>query len=57
LPLLEALMDDPSDYVRRSVANHLNDIAKDHPQLGAAWLERWLPGASAERCRTTRAAP
>lgn len=31
LPLLEGLADDPSPYVRRSVANHLNDIAKDHP--------------------------
>lgn len=49
LPLLEALLDDPSDYVRRSVANHLNDIAKDHPHQLADWLERHLPGASAER--------
>ena len=49
LPLLATLQDDASDYVRRSVANHLNDIAKDHPQLVALWLERHLPGASAER--------
>lgn len=49
LPLLEALLDDPSAYVRRSVANHLNDIAKDHPHRLADWLERHLPGASAER--------
>jgi 3-methyladenine DNA glycosylase AlkC len=49
LPLLLALQDDPSDYVRRSVANHLNDIAKDHPGLVAEWLEAHLPGASAER--------
>lgn len=49
LPLLEALQDDPSDYVRRSVANHLNDIAKDHPALVADWLERFVPSASAER--------
>jgi 3-methyladenine DNA glycosylase AlkC len=49
LPLLLALQDDPSDYVRRSVANHLNDIAKDHPALVARWLEEHLPGASAER--------
>jgi 3-methyladenine DNA glycosylase AlkC len=49
LPLLAALQDDPSPYVRRSVANHLNDIARDHPAVFAAWLERHLPEASAER--------
>jgi 3-methyladenine DNA glycosylase AlkC len=49
LPLLEALQDDGSEYVRRSVANHLNDIAKDHPAVVADWLERHLPGASRER--------
>lgn len=49
LPLLEALMDDKSEYVRRSVANHLNDIAKDHPGLVAEWLEAHLPGASPQR--------
>jgi 3-methyladenine DNA glycosylase AlkC len=49
LPLLRALQDDPSAYVRRSVANHLNDIAKDHPALVAAWLGEHLPGATVER--------
>jgi 3-methyladenine DNA glycosylase AlkC len=49
LPLLERLQDDASDYVRRSVANHLNDIAKDHPAVVVAWLERWLPGAGPAR--------
>ncbi len=49
LPLLAALQDDPSEYVRRSVANHLNDIAKDHPDVVADWLERHLPDASSER--------
>jgi 3-methyladenine DNA glycosylase AlkC len=49
LPLLRALQDDPSEYVRRSVANHLNDIAKDHPGLVAAWIEEHLPGASKQR--------
>jgi len=49
LPLLAALQDDPSDYVQRSVANHLNDIAKDHPALIVAWVREHLPGASAER--------
>ncbi|MDZ7592091.1 MAG: DNA alkylation repair protein [Rubrivivax sp.] len=49
LPLLAALQDDPSAYVRRSVANHLNDIAKDHPQVVADWLLTHLPGAPAPR--------
>ncbi len=49
LPLLRALQDDPSEYVRRSVANHLNDIAKDHPALVVAWVREHLPGASPER--------
>ncbi|QCR24485.1 DNA alkylation repair protein [Pontibacter sp. SGAir0037] len=42
LPILEVLKADPSDYVRRSVANNLNDISKDHPdvvlQIAASWL-------------------
>lgn len=39
-PILEALKTDPSDWVRLSVANHLNDIAKDHPD----WLlEKVMP--------------
>jgi len=49
LPLLAALQDDPSAYVRRSVANHLNDIAKDHPQVVVDWLRTHLPGAAAPR--------
>jgi 3-methyladenine DNA glycosylase AlkC len=54
LPLLAALLDDPSAYVRRSVANHLNDIAKDHPQLVIDWVGARLRGASAERRSTLR---
>ncbi len=42
LPLLEALKDDPELYVRRSVANHLADIAKDHPEFAYEVCERWL---------------
>lgn len=49
LPILEALKDDPSLYVRRSVANHLGDIAKDHAELVYSICERWLEGASKER--------
>lgn len=49
LPILETLKDDADLYVRRSVANHVGDIAKDHPQLAFEICERWLDGASAER--------
>jgi len=41
LPLLDQLRADPSPYVRRSVANHLNDIAKDHPDITLEWARRW----------------
>lgn len=49
LPILESLKDDPDLYVRRSVANHLGDIAKNHLSLVIAICERWLDAASAER--------
>lgn len=45
LPILEALKNDPSLYVRRSVANHLGDIAKDHPTIAFEICERWLTQA------------
>jgi 3-methyladenine DNA glycosylase AlkC len=54
LPLLRALQDDNSEYVRRSVANHLNDIAKDHPHVVADWLDEHLPGATATRLALLR---
>jgi 3-methyladenine DNA glycosylase AlkC len=41
LPILEALYRDPEEYVRRSVANHLNDISKDHPDLAVDIAKRW----------------
>lgn len=48
LPILESLKNDPSLYVRRSVANHIGDIAKDHPSLAFDLCERWLCNASPE---------
>jgi 3-methyladenine DNA glycosylase AlkC len=44
LELLEALKDDDTEYVRRSVANHLGDVAKDQPELVVGRLHTWLPG-------------
>jgi 3-methyladenine DNA glycosylase AlkC len=40
-PILEALKADPSLYVRKSVANHLNDIGKDHPDLLVECVTGW----------------
>lgn len=41
LPILENLKEDASDYVRRSVANNLNDIAKDHPSVVLDIARKW----------------
>ncbi len=41
LAVLETLRDDPSLYVRKSVANNLNDISKDHPGLVLDICQRW----------------
>lgn len=51
LPLLRSLRDDPSEYVRRSVANNLNDISKDHPDLIAELAADWLEDGSPQRRR------
>lgn len=54
LELLEVLKDDPSEYVRRSVANNLNDIAKDHPERVVALCRRWWSQGSPQRRRLIR---
>jgi 3-methyladenine DNA glycosylase AlkC len=41
LPILENLKDDPSLFVRKSVANNINDIAKDHPDIVIGLIKRW----------------
>jgi 3-methyladenine DNA glycosylase AlkC len=50
LPILENLKEDSSEYVRRSVANNLNDIAKDHPGLVLQIAGKWK-GTSAKTDR------
>ncbi len=56
--ILEALKEDESLYVRRSVANHLNDITKDHPDWVLSRLETWdlekepLAWIARHACRT-----
>lgn len=54
IKLLEALKDDKEAYVRRSVANHLNDISKDHPERVAKIAQRWMRGADTEREKLVR---
>ncbi len=49
IALLELLKDDHAIYVRRSVANNLNDIGKDHPDILLRVAEKWMKGASDER--------
>ncbi|MFU2326380.1 DNA alkylation repair protein [Pseudomonas sp. NFX98] len=39
--ILDNLKADPSLYVRKSVANHLNDITKDHPEWVLDLIEGW----------------
>lgn len=50
LALLECLKDDPALYVRRSVANNLNDIGKHDPDILAQTALEWRQDASQERC-------
>lgn len=58
LEVLERLKNDPSEYVRRSVANNLNDITKDHPGKVLAVAKRWISKSEAtdkllkHACRT-----
>lgn len=40
--ILEDLIDDESLYVRKSVANNLNDISKDHPELVLEFARKWI---------------
>ena len=42
LPILEQLKRDESEYVRKSVANNINDIAKDNPGLVKDIAKKWL---------------
>lgn len=52
--LLELLKDDPVEYVRRSVANNLNDIAKDHPEVVVETARRWWADGDVNRRRLVR---
>lgn len=42
LPILENLKTDSDIWVRKSVANNLNDISKDNPELAMEIFKAWL---------------
>lgn len=48
-PILEALRDDPERYVLRSVANNVNDVARDHPDLVIERMQAWSSGGGEAR--------
>ncbi len=54
LELLELLRDDPERYVQRSVANSLNDVAKDHPGLAVETCRCWMRDATPGRAWIVR---
>jgi 3-methyladenine DNA glycosylase AlkC len=54
IELLELLKDDPERYVQRSVANNLNDIGKDHPDLALEVCRGWLADAAPARAWIVR---
>ncbi len=48
--ILEPLLDDPAEYVQKSVANNLNDISKDNPEIILDWTKEWnTPNATKQR--------
>lgn len=49
IPILDLLYADPTRYVTRSVANHLNDIAKSDPDLVVETLCRWKADGEQDR--------
>jgi len=53
-PIIDALYRDPSQYVRRSVANHLNDLSRQHPDVVVATATRWLADPDDNTARLVR---
>ncbi|WP_415972751.1 DNA alkylation repair protein [Rhodococcus sp. 077-4] len=54
VPILDELYRDDSDYVRRSVANHLNDFSRDVPDLVVSTASRWLESPDANTDQLVR---
>ena len=49
IPILNNLKNDPSKYVQKSVANCINDILKDNPEIGRNLIEKWNVNPTKER--------
>ena len=54
LPILDALYRDPVEDVRRSVANHLNDLARHAPEEVVATAARWMAAPDENTPRVVR---
>jgi 3-methyladenine DNA glycosylase AlkC len=54
VPILDALYRDPDPVVRRSVANHLNDLSRDHADLVVTVARRWLQAPDGNTPATVR---
>ncbi|GGF35801.1 DNA alkylation repair protein [Subtercola lobariae] len=54
LPIINALYRDESDYVRRSVANHLNDLSRQSPDLAASVAAEWMLAPDANTAHVVR---
>lgn len=54
VPILDALYRNESEYVRRSVANHLNDLSRQHPQLVVDIAAGWMSRADAHTPRLVK---
>ena len=49
IEILDDLKDDPELYVRKSVANHLNDFSRQNPKFVLETCGRWIAGADKSR--------
>jgi 3-methyladenine DNA glycosylase AlkC len=54
VPILDTLYRDDSEYVRRSVANHLNDLSRDHPDIVVDAARRWLAAPDGHTAQLVR---
>ena len=48
IEILDNLNSDSSEFVRKSVANHMNDLLKENPDYAFTVLKRWHKGATVQ---------